>query len=110
MTKRLRDAANAFGSDASRFALNKLSVTQDRFLLTLRMARPGVPGLPLARIQSLAIRDVIHVPGTARKRVTRPTRWPQSGANFPGTFDNYVASVILAWQKERSATHNELNA
>jgi predicted ATPase len=28
---------------------------------------------------------------------------------FPGTFDNYVASLILAWQKERDRRYGELN-
>jgi hypothetical protein len=43
--------------------------------------------------------DIIHVPGLrgSRRRTYSETG---TGPHFPGTFDNYVGSIILAWQKE----------
>jgi predicted ATPase len=31
------------------------------------------------------------------------------GPTFPGTFENYTASVILSWQKENSSRYEDLN-
>jgi hypothetical protein len=89
------------------FALNELSVTRDRFVLNLRMSDPPYPGSPLLSPEP-AIQGAIHVPGL-RGNSSRTYRVAAVGRTFPGTFDNYVASVILAWQKEQSHRAHDLN-
>jgi hypothetical protein len=101
----VQEAANGFGPTKP-FAINKLSVTQDRFLLDIRMADPPYPVSLVS--PRLAIQGVIHVPGL---RGNAERTYPVAGVGriFPGTFDNYVASVILAWQREQSHRHEDLN-
>jgi len=55
-------------------------------------------GPPLSFLQQL-IQKLIHVPGL---RGTRERLYPAAnvGPIFPGTFDNYVASVIDQWWKD----------
>lgn len=54
------------------------------------------------------IQDVIHVP---RLRGNRRRAYSQSGGGplFPGTFDHYVASLILKWGRENKDGPEELN-
>jgi AAA domain, putative AbiEii toxin, Type IV TA system/AAA ATPase domain/Protein of unknown function (DUF3696) len=101
----LEEAANGFGPTKP-FAINKLSVTQDRFLLNLKMSDPPYPVSLLS--PEPAIQGVIHVPGL-RGNASRTYPVAAVGRAFPGTFDNYVASVILAWQKEQSRRYEDLN-
>lgn len=103
--KEVQEAANAFGPTKP-FAIEKLSVTQDRFLLRIRMADQSYPVSFIS--PEVAIQNVIHVPGL-RGNATRTYPMAAAGPSFPGTFDNYVASVILAWQREESGRHEELN-
>ena len=65
--------------------------------------RPLVLEYPSPHIQ-----DVIHVPGLRGNR-SRTYPVTASGPRFPGTFDNYAASVILAWQKAQSRDYENLN-
>jgi hypothetical protein len=55
--------------------------------------------LPSMRSPSLAlpVRSIIHVPGL-RGNPARTYPVSAVGATFPGTFENYTASVISAWQ------------
>lgn len=46
-------------------------------------------------------RSIIHVPGL-RGNPERTYKTTAIGAEFPGTFENYVASVINDWQTEKS--------
>lgn len=46
------------------------------------------------------IRSVIHVPGV-RGNPERSYKKTAAGPEFPGTFENYVASVISHWQNEK---------
>jgi predicted ATPase len=64
-----------------------------------------VPPIPF--LQQL-IQQVIHVPGL---RGVRERLYPvaNTGPMFPGTFDHYHASLILAWQRDRGTTDNLLN-
>jgi predicted ATPase len=47
-----------------------------------------------------ALRAIIHVPGL-RGNPERTYKTTAVGGEFPGTFDNYVASVIAQWQAQR---------
>jgi predicted ATPase len=101
----LQEAASGFGPTKP-FAMNKLSLTQDRFLLNLKMSAPPYPVSLLS--PEPAIQGVLHVPGL-RGNASRAYPVAAVGPAFPGTFDNYVASVILAWQKEQSQRYEDLN-
>ncbi len=55
------------------------------------------------------IPEVIHLPGL-RNRPGRVYPVAAVGSTYPGTFDNYAASVILQWSEEQSTNLDELNA
>ena len=67
------------------------------------------PGNPLTSIgyPDLHIEEVIHVP-SLRGNLARVYPAAGSGRNFPGLFHHYVASTILAWQKENSRRYEDL--
>ncbi len=46
------------------------------------------------------LRDVIHVPGS-RGNPERVYSRTASGPDFPGIFNNYVATIIAQWEKEK---------
>lgn len=54
------------------------------------------------------LREVIHVPGL-RGNPERTYKTTAVGENFPGTFDNYVASVVSQWQAQQAPELEELN-
>ena len=54
-----------------------------------------------------ALRRIIHVPGL-RGTPSRSYRMTAVGDSFVGTFDNYTASVIDAWQKGRDSRADRL--
>lgn len=103
----VQEAAKGFGPTKP-FAMNKLSVIQNRFLLNLGMSDPPYPVSSLLSPEP-AIRGVIHVPAL-RGNSSRTYRAAAVGGSFPGTFDNYVASVILAWQGEQHNRSKDLDA
>jgi predicted ATPase len=83
-----------------------LSIATDRIFLYLTdNASPPTTFL----YPDLRIEDVIHVPGL-RGNASRTYPVAAAGPSFPGTFDNYVASAILAWQKEQGRRYEDLNA
>ena len=53
------------------------------------------------------IRKIIHLPGL-RGNPERNYKTTAIGDEFPGTFDNYVASIINHWQKPRDKRLQEL--
>jgi predicted ATPase len=55
------------------------------------------------------IQSVIHVP-SLRGSPARAYPATGSGPNFPGLFHHYVASAILAWQKENSRRYEDLTS
>lgn len=55
------------------------------------------------------LRSVIHIPGL-RGNPERTYRTTAVGDTFPGTFDNYVASVLLAWQQKKEKPLRESHA
>lgn len=81
----------------------KISVLHDRFLLNL--ADSGFP--VTSQWVEPFVRRTLHVPSfrgpqSRRYNVTPP------GPSFPGTFDNYVAGIVLFWQKESPERRDEL--
>jgi len=104
-SQELKDAAKRFELTEP-FARYELTVARERFLLYPRIKDSLFPvslGYPGSFIQS-----VIHVPGL-RGNVSRTYPVASSVPSFLGTFENYVASVILDWQLEQSASYDGLN-
>jgi hypothetical protein len=102
--REVQEAANGFGPTRP-FAIEKLSVTQDRFLLGIKISEPPYPVSVVS--PGPAILAVIHVPAL-RGSPTRAYSAAGSGPNFPGLFHDYVASTILAWQKDNSCRNDDL--
>jgi hypothetical protein len=75
---------------------NQLGIHAYRFFLTLTDKASPPTFVPYP---DLSIEDIIHVPGL-RGNLSRTYSSAHVGDAFPGTFDNYVASVILRWQKQ----------
>src|ERR1700733_886694 len=103
-SQELQEAAGGFDSTKP-FAHYKLSLAHERFLLQLRIEASSYP-LDLD-YPSPFIQGVIHVPGL-RGNAARTYPVAAVGRTFPGTFENYVASVILAWQKEQIRRYEDL--
>jgi hypothetical protein len=92
-----------FGGSAPDF---EYSVTGNRFFLEAK-----TPGPSFAFLGGVGpiIQEVIHVPGL-RGNAARTYPMAGSGPAFPGTFEHYVASTILAWQKDNSCRNDDLTA
>jgi hypothetical protein len=88
------------------FDANIFAVGRNRFFL--RILTGGIPEIPVMEWIAPYIQNVIHVPGL-RGNPSRTYRVSGIGPNFDGTFENYVASVILSWQKEQSRRYEDLN-
>jgi hypothetical protein len=81
-------------------------ISRDRFFLTIL---DGVIGLTIVPSQQLPdIQGVVHVPGL-RGDTSRTYRRTATGPHFPGTFEHYVASLILQWQSGNEAEYLLLN-
>ena len=85
----------------------ELAVVRDRCFLTVADARRRLSHLrPLPQTLitdyfERAIREVIHLPGLrGNPERTYPTT--AVGQTFPGTFENYTASVIARWQDDHA--------
>lgn len=105
-SQELEEAAKRFELTKP-FAVYRLSVARERFLLHPRIEDSLFPvslGYPGAFIQS-----AIHVPGL-RGTASRTYPVASSVPSFLGTFENYFAGVILAWQLEQSKSYDDLNS
>lgn len=84
-----------------------LELVQARFALGIVLGRDRsnlrIPLLPLSfsALQS-ALQDILHIPGL-RGNPERSYPLAASGPSFPGTFENYTASVIARWMKDDKA-------
>jgi hypothetical protein len=91
------------GFPKSFFKNSKLewSIMRDRCFLELQAMRQGqkIPQIKLPLASSLAnsIRNIIHLPGL-RGNPERAYPVTAVGDTFPGTFQEYTASIIAAWQ------------
>ena len=91
----LRDALSNF-APLKQISHQQFSIARRRFYLNLKRDEWS-PLVPL-EYGSEYIEELIHVPG---RRGHQGRTYGQSGTGprFPGTFDHYVANVILQWQK-----------
>lgn len=83
-----------------RATAGKWRVIRERFILRVRKSERSsetIAWLP-GRASADLVMDAIHLPGF---RGNRERAYPIAapGPPFPGTFDNYVASVIHQWQE-----------
>lgn len=86
------------------------SVVLNRFFLDVKLAGL-ISSNPIQFMERAGrfIQDVVHVPGLrGNPERTYPVR--SAGPSFPGTFEDYTASVISAWQADDPAKHSALNA
>ncbi|MBI2264576.1 MAG: AAA family ATPase [Armatimonadetes bacterium] len=86
------------------------TVVRDRCFLSLALTHPEMktlkisldqfipPGMLPSRTLSPCIEGFIHLPGL-RGNPERTYKTSAVAKNFPGTFENYVASVIHDWQE-----------
>jgi predicted ATPase len=93
----LATLAKAYGEEPG------MAITRDRFFLRFRLSfsdgwQTDEPANEGEEIEPY-IRETIHVPGL-RGNPERTYVVAAVGKNFPGTFENYAASVIAKWQAE----------
>ena len=68
---------------------------------------PLVPRLGSGASFEPSVRRVIHVPGL-RGNPERTYKTTAVGSEFPGTFENYVASIVSHWQAKKGPLLGEL--
>jgi len=82
------------------------SITRDRFFLDLNTETKRVS---VMRWITRFIVGTTHLPGL-RGNPSRTYSVAAVGPTFPGTFENYIASLILSWQKENSTHYEDLKS
>lgn len=75
------------------------SVTRSRCFLHLR-AQNGYAVHDVTSNLAYSVRNSIHLPGL-RGNPERTYKMTGTGPRYPGTFENYVASVIHKWEAEK---------
>ncbi len=106
MKTELGKQANGFAKSS---AAPLLMVGRERCYLGVEIS-PGAPPpftvlslsgfLPVSEYFSPFIREILHLPGL-RGNPERAYPVTAVGASFPGTFENYTASIIARWQSEK---------
>ncbi len=83
------------------FPMTAIGLRQERCFLELVLVTEkfGLVGFPLVPPEALP--DIIHIPGL-RGNPLRQYPTTQVGKRFPGTFQDYTASIVLHWQESRS--------
>ena len=102
------------GSDARIFGPKgkslSLKVVQTRFAMGVFYSgdvfRMEIDSL---RCDLSPVQDILHIPGL-RGNPERSYQLSASGPSFPGTFENYTASVIARWMKEDKTKVSKLGA
>jgi len=82
----------------------RLAIARNRFFLELLLTPTDESGSPLELFtlgewMGRYIREAIHIPGL-RGNPERTYLVAAVGSTFPGTFENYAASVIAKWQAD----------
>lgn len=95
---------------------SEVAIIRDRFFLKLSFRSPEGqeriflfgkgPSFKLGESIDTFIRETIHVPGL-RGNPERTYVVSAVGESFPGTFENYAASVIAKWQSENNNNNLE---
>jgi predicted ATPase len=83
-----------------------LHVVRNRFFLVFKSSDIG--SIDMTSWADPVLRNTIHVPGL-RGNPSRTYPATAVGSSFPGTFENYVASVIAHWQFEQNRNVDVLN-
>jgi predicted ATPase len=92
---------------------NSGKVVRDRCFFEIRNEKPKVGGIVTTVTYSPGnyfqefIHKIIHVPGL-RGNPERTYKTTAVGATFPGTFENYVATIIDYWQPAKDHRLEEL--
>src|SRR5438552_2754974 len=73
------------------FALSRKGTPAERLVFGPMQLSPSTMIIP-------EIEGIIHVPGLRGNPERTYTKTTSVGPNFPGTFENYVASVVSQWQ------------
>ncbi len=73
------------------------SIDRDRCFFRVRVSSRTRITIPLGHMFEPLIADIIHVPGL-RGNPARTYPKTATGPKFPGTFENYTASVITDWK------------
>ncbi len=82
-------------------------VQRERCFLSFALAKKGLPaermafaGMQFSPSTMLVpeIEGIIHVPGLRGNPERNYSKTTSVGPNFPGTFENYVASVVAQWE------------
>lgn len=83
-------------------------IVRFRSFLGILSERAGIPALLKPYSPNRPILTTIHVPGL---RGNPEREYPTSavGEFFEGTFENYVASIILSWQKDEDEKLSDLS-
>jgi predicted ATPase len=76
---------------------------------TASTAPPRLIGYPFTDQLAVDLQGIIHVPGL-RGNPERAYKTSAVGEDFPGTFENYVASVIDQWQRTTDHRLRELSS
>ena len=81
----------------------RLEIVRDRFMLSTALVRQESEGggavrflMPMIPLDLSLLRNIIHIPGL-RGNPERSYPLTATGPFFPGTFENYSASVISRW-------------
>lgn len=85
-----------------RLSPHDLILTRDRCFLSLAIKYGNSITIPLMSYDEIIVRDVrqmVHLPGL-RGNPQRTYPVTAVSSEFPGTFENYVASVIGQWQTD----------
>lgn len=82
---------------------------RDRCFLKIRLVQKTDSGVRQSGIEMAVgseaiefLKSFIHLPGL-RGNPERTYRATQVANSFPGTFENYVASIVLGWQEDQDA-------
>ena len=93
--------SKAIKSQANRYILeNADTVKRSRCFLDFESQEDEL-ALNLTEVVEYYILDSIHIP-TLRRNPERTYKLNSTGPLYPGTFENYVASLIHKWQRTRN--------
>ncbi|MBI5141707.1 MAG: AAA family ATPase [Nitrospirae bacterium] len=94
----------------------KWAVIRDRCFLSFNLGLSGkqpnkflLAGITSAELVGPNLENIIHVPGL-RGNPARTYRTTAVGKNFPGTFENYCASIINHWQSAKDDRLKQLGS
>lgn len=92
----------------------RIEIVRDRFTLVVSLVRPPTDGAgqarflaPIVPVDLGLLRNIIHIPGL-RGNPERSYPLTATGPFFPGTFENYSASVISRWSDDEPDKIKEL--